>query len=139
MGIWGLSYGGLLTAEALARNSDVFVAGVDLAGVHIYGSANDTTSLAFRSSAVGHIDTWRSPVFLQQGDDDRNVDFSQMVGLVDLLRAHGVYYDLTVTPDDVHESLLHSRWIDIFGRSSDFLHRFVWDKQPAPVSTNNGR
>ena len=139
VGIWGLSYGGLLTAEALARNSDVFVAGVDLAGVHIYGSAADTTSLAFRSSAVGHIDTWRSPVFLQQGDDDRNVDFSQMVGLVDLLRAHGVYYDLTVTPDDVHESLLHSRWIDIFGRSSDFLHRFVWDKQPAPVSTNNGK
>ena len=139
VGIWGLSYGGLLTAEALARNSDVFVAGVDLAGVHIYGSAADTTSLAFRSSAVGHIDTWRSPVFLQQGDDDRNVDFSQMVGLVDLLRAYGVYYDLTVTPDDVHESLLHSRWMDIFGRSSDFLHRFVWDKQPAPVSTNNGK
>ena len=35
--------------QALARNSDVFVAGVDLAGVHIYGSATDTTSLAFRS------------------------------------------------------------------------------------------
>ncbi|MEP6990309.1 MAG: prolyl oligopeptidase family serine peptidase [bacterium] len=139
IGIWGLSYGGLLTAEALARNSDVFVAGVDLAGVHIYGSAQDTTSLAFRSSAVGHIDTWRSPVFLQQGDDDRNVDFSQMVGLVDLLRAHNVYYELTVTPDDVHESLMHSRWLDIFARSSDFLHRFVWDKQTAPVSTNNGR
>ncbi len=139
IGIWGLSYGGLLTAEALARNSDVFVAGVDLAGVHIYGSAQDTTSLAFRSSAVGHIDTWRSPVFLQQGDDDRNVDFSQMVGLVDLLRAHNVYYELTVTPDDVHESLLHSRWLDIFARSSDFLHRFVWDRQTAPVSTNSGR
>ena len=97
-----------------------------------------TTSLAFRSSAVGHIDTWKSPVFLQQGDDDRNVDFAQMVGLVDLLRARGVYYELTVTPDDVHESLIHSRWIDIFGRSSDFLRRFVWDKQPPPVSTNNG-
>ncbi|MEO5818362.1 MAG: prolyl oligopeptidase family serine peptidase, partial [Gemmatimonadaceae bacterium] len=125
IGIWGLSYGGLLTAEALARNSDVFVAGVDLAGVHIYGSAADTTSLAFRSSAVGAINGWKSPVFLQQGDDDRNVEFSQMVGLVSLLRAKGVYYELTVTPDDVHESLIHSRWIDIFGRSSDFLHRFV--------------
>ncbi len=139
VGIWGLSYGGLLTAEALARNSDVFVAGVDLAGVHIYGSAADTTSLAFRSSAVGHIDTWKSPVFLEQGDDDRNVDFSQMVGLVDLLRAHGVYYELMVTPDDVHESLIHSRWIDIFSRSSDFLHRFVWDKQAAPAAADNGK
>jgi dipeptidyl aminopeptidase/acylaminoacyl peptidase len=138
VGIWGLSYGGLLTAEALARNSDVFVAGVDLAGVHIYGSASDTTSLAFRSSAVGHIDTWKSPVFLQQGDDDRNVDFSQMVGLVSLLRAKGVYYELTVTPDDVHESLIHSRWIDIFSRSSDFLHRFVWDKQVPPAAATVG-
>ncbi|MES2178794.1 MAG: prolyl oligopeptidase family serine peptidase [Gemmatimonadota bacterium] len=139
VGIWGLSYGGLLTAEALARNSDVFVAGVDLAGVHIYGSAADTTSLAFRSSAVGHIDTWKSPVFLQQGDDDRNVDFAQMVGLVSLLRARNIYYELTVTPDDVHESLIHSRWIDIFGRSSDFLHRFVWEKQAAPAMTSNGK
>jgi dipeptidyl-peptidase-4 len=133
VGIWGLSYGGLLTAEALARNSDVFVAGVDLAGVHIYGSAADTTSLAFRSSSVGQIGSWTSPVFLEQGDDDRNVDFAQMVGLVDLLRARGVYYDLTVIPDDVHESLMHRRWIDIFGRSSEFLRRFVWEKQaPAP-------
>jgi dipeptidyl-peptidase 4 len=138
VGIWGLSYGGLLTAEALARNSDVFVAGVDLAGVHIYGSAADTTSLAFRSSAVGHIDTWKSPVFLEQGDDDRNVDFAQMVGLVDLLRAKGVYYELTVTPDDVHESLIHSRWIDIFSRSSDFLHRFVWEKQAPPATSTAG-
>jgi dipeptidyl aminopeptidase/acylaminoacyl peptidase len=112
---------------------------VDLAGVHIYGSASDTTSLAFRSSAVGHIDTWKSPVFLQQGDDDRNVEFSQMVGLVSLLRAKGVYYELTVTPDDVHESLIHSRWVDIFGRSSDFLHRFVWEKQTPPVVSMQAR
>ena len=51
-----------------------------------------------QSSAAAHIDTWKSPVFLVQGDDDRNVDFSQMVGLVELLRAHGVYYELTVNP-----------------------------------------
>jgi dipeptidyl-peptidase-4 len=138
VGIWGLSYGGLLTSQALARNSDIFVAGVDLAGVHLYGNSVDSTNLAFQSSAAAHIDTWKSPVFLEQGDDDRNVDFSQMVGLVDLLRAHGVYYELTVIPDDVHESLLHSRWIDIFSRSSDFLHRFVWERQTPPAMTTSG-
>lgn len=140
IGIWGLSYGGLLTAEALARNSDIFVAGVDLAGVHLYGSSLDSTNLAYQSSAAAHIDTWKSPVFLEQGDDDRNVAFAQMVGLVDLLRAHGVYFDLTVIPDDVHESLLHRRWLDIFSRSSDFLHRFVWERQAPPaMTTNSGR
>ena len=47
-------------------------------------------------------------MFLVQGDDDRNVDFAQTVGLVQLLRAHNVYYELTVIPDDMHESLLHA-------------------------------
>ena len=60
-----------------------------------------------------------------------------MVGLVQLLRAHNVYYELIVIPDDMHESLLHSRWIDIFSRSSDFLHRFVWEKQAPPAATTN--
>src|SRR2546421_5790321 len=34
IGIYGGSYGGYLTALALARNSDVFAAGVDIHGVH---------------------------------------------------------------------------------------------------------
>ena len=41
VGIWGLSYGGVLTSQALARNSDIFKAGVDLAGVHLWGSSLD--------------------------------------------------------------------------------------------------
>jgi len=130
----------LWTAQALARNSDLFVAGADLAGVHLYGNSLDTTAMSYQSSAISAIDKWKSPVFLVQGDDDRNVDFAQTVGLVQLLRAHNVYYELLVIPDDTHESLLHSRWIDIFSRSSDFLHRFVWDKQAPPVmTTTNGR
>ena len=103
--------------------------------MHLYGNSLDSTNLAYQSSAAAHIDTWKSPVFLVHGDDDRNVDFGQTIGLVNLLRAHNIYYDLTVVPDDVHESLLHSRWMDIFSRSSDFLHRFVWDRQTPPVMT----
>jgi dipeptidyl aminopeptidase/acylaminoacyl peptidase len=136
IGIWGLSYGGLLTSQALARNSDVFVAGVDLAGVHLYGSSLDSTALSYQSSSAAHIDTWKSPVYLVQGDDDRNVDFSQTVGLVQLLRAHGIYHELTVFPDDVHESLLHSRWMEVWNHSTDFLKRFVWDKETPPVMSS---
>ena len=94
VGIWGLSYGGLLTSQALARNSDIFVAGADLAGVHLYGSSLDTASMSYKSSAISAIDSWKSPVFLVHGDDDRNVDFAQTVGLVQLLRARGIYYEL---------------------------------------------
>src|SRR5499427_9657490 len=34
VGLWGGSYGGYLTALGLARNSDLFAAGVDFHGVH---------------------------------------------------------------------------------------------------------
>jgi dipeptidyl-peptidase-4 len=125
IGIWGLSYGGLLTAQALARNSDIFVAGVDLAGVHLYGSSLDPENVSYQSSAISAIDTWKSPVLLVHGDDDRNVAFSQTTGLVQLLRAHDVYYELIVNPDDTHETLLHKRWLSTFGRMEDFLRRFV--------------
>jgi dipeptidyl aminopeptidase/acylaminoacyl peptidase len=134
VGIWGLSYGGLLTSQALARNSDVFVAGADLAGVHLYGSSLDTASTSYKSSAISAIDGWKSPVFLVHGDDDRNVDFAQTVGLVQLLRARGVYYELEVIPDDLHESMLHRNWVGTFGRMGDFLHRFVWNKEVASAT-----
>jgi dipeptidyl-peptidase-4 len=128
VGIWGLSYGGLLTSEALARNSDIFKAGVDLAGVHLEGNSLDPESISYQSSAISAIDKWKSPVLLIQGDDDRNVAFLQTVGLVQLLRQRDVYYELIVFPDDVHESLLHSRWIYTLGRMETFMHKFLWEK-----------
>lgn len=98
--------------------------GADLAGVHLYGNVIDSTNLAFRSSAAGAIDGWKSPVFLVHGDDDRTVDFAQTVGLVQLLRARGVYHELIVVPDDLHESMLHSKCIETFERMGAFLRRF---------------
>lgn len=133
IGIWGLSYGGLLTSQALARNSDLFKAGVDLAGVHLFGNSLDPNSVSYKSSTVGNIDGWHSPVLLVQGDDDRNVAFQQMTGLIQLLRQRDVYYELIVFPDDVHESLLHSRWLYALGRMDTFLHKFLWD---ASVNTS---
>ena len=132
VGIWGLSYGGLLTGEALSRNSDIFVAGADLAGVHQYGGALDTANIAFRSSTIGNIDGWKSPVYLVHGDDDRNVDFGQTVGLVQLLRARNIYYELKVIPDDQHESMIHQNWVDTFNEMGTFFKRFVWNKEKAP-------
>ncbi len=131
VGIWGLSYGGLLTAQALARNSDVFAAGVDMAGVHLWGSSLDTAAVAYKSSPISAVANWKSPVLLVQGDDDRNVAFSQTVGLVQLLRAHNVYHELIVIPDDTHESLLHARWLYTWNRMGEFLKKYLWDRTVA--------
>jgi dipeptidyl aminopeptidase/acylaminoacyl peptidase len=125
VGIWGLSYGGVLTAQALARNSDIFKAGVDLAGVHLWGSSLDPDAVSFKSSAIGAIDGWKSPVLLVHGDDDRNVAFQQTTGLVQLLRQRDVHYELIVFPDDTHESMLHSRWLYTLDRMERFFKKFL--------------
>jgi dipeptidyl aminopeptidase/acylaminoacyl peptidase len=123
VGVWGLSYGGILTAQALARNSDVFAAGVDMAGVHLWGDSLDPDAVSFQSSAVSQVASWRSPVLLIQGDDDRNVDFSQTVGLVQALRANQVPHELIVFPDEVHDFLVHERWLEAFSATEDFFRR----------------
>ena len=133
VGIWGLSYGGVLTSQALARNSDIFKVGVDLAGVHLWGSSLDPENVSYKASTISAIDTWKSPVLLVHGDDDRNVQFSQTTGLVQLLRAHNVYHELIVFTDDTHEPLLHKRYLYAFNRLDEFVGRFL--KGPAPRST----
>ena len=128
VGLWGLSYGGILTAQGLARNSDLFAAGVDMAGVHLWGDSLDPESVSYQASSISEIERWTSPVLLIHGDDDRNVAFSQTVGLVQLLRAHDVEHELMVFPDDVHDSLLYSRWIQAFEASDDFLLRKLMNR-----------
>ncbi len=129
IGLWGLSYGGILTAQGLARNSDIFSAGFDMAGVHLRGNSIEEGNVSYESSAIGAIDGWRSPVLLLHGDDDRNVAFGQTVGLVQLLRAKGVYYELIVFPDDVHDSLLYDRWLLSFNAADNFFKRMLLEKE----------
>jgi dipeptidyl aminopeptidase/acylaminoacyl peptidase len=125
IGLYGLSYGGLITAMGLSRNSDLFKAGVDIAGVHLWGNSLDTNGVSFKSSSVATVDKWTSPVLLIQGDDDRNVAFSQTTGLVQLLRARNVRYELIVFPDEVHDFLVFKRWLTTFNAADDFFNRFL--------------
>jgi len=125
IGLWGLSYGGLLTAMGLSRNSDIFKAGVDIAGVHLWGNSLDTNSTAFKASTLATIDKWTSPVLLIHGDDDRNVAFSQTTGLVQLLRARNVHHELIVFPDEVHDFLVFKKWVMVLNAADDFFNRFL--------------
>jgi len=135
VGLWGGSYGGLLTAMGLARNSDVFAAGVDIHGVHDWPSDNwegkhippDLVKLAHESSPVAAVDTWKSPVLFIHGDDDRNVMFSQTVDLVARLRPLGVHVEQLIVPDEIHDFLLYRTWLSGFQANAEFFERqFAW-------------
>ena len=131
VGLWGGSYGGYLTALGLARNSDIFAAGVDFHGVHDWPTDNwdgknippELTKLAHESSPVSSVDKWKSPVLFIHGDDDRNVYFTQTVDLVARLRAHGVHIEELIFPDEIHDFLLHHSWLKAYGAANEFFDR----------------
>ena len=79
--------------------------------------------LAYRSSPMSSVSTWRSPVLLIQGDDDRNVNFDQTVQLTEDLRARGVHVETIVFPDEVHDFVQHRHWVEAYEQSADFLDR----------------
>jgi len=134
IGIWGGSYGGLLTALALARNSDIFAAGVDSHGVHDWSAllagrggdapdAKEAAKLAFDSSPVAAVAGWKSPVLFMHGDDDRNVPFSQTTDLIQRLRRQNVEIEQIIFPDEIHDFLLWRTWVKSYKAGAEFFDR----------------
>jgi dipeptidyl aminopeptidase/acylaminoacyl peptidase len=140
IGIYGGSYGGYLTALALARDSKLFKAGVDFHGVHDwtaqagglaamkdkYEKAPDfdqAQKTAWLSSPISSINTWKSPVLIIQGDDDRNVRFSQSVDLINRLEKKGVPYETLMIVDDTHHWMHFDNAVTVYGAAADFFVR----------------
>ncbi len=142
IGLWGGSYGGYLTAMGLSRASDLFAAGVDMHGVHDWNEGirtfiadynkledPDFARMAFNASPLATVDTWKSPVLLVHGDDDRNVSFIQSINLIAALRKRNVDVEQLVFPDEVHDFLRHDHWISAYKASADFLRRKLQNRK----------
>jgi dipeptidyl aminopeptidase/acylaminoacyl peptidase len=135
IGLWGGSYGGYLTALGLARDSDIFRAGVDFHGVHDWSvqvaglrvptDTADRIRIARESSPISSVDKWKSPVLLIHGDDDRNVEFAQTVNLVRLLRKNGVYFEELIYPDEIHDFLRHQDWVRSYLLGAEFFDKHL--------------
>ena len=144
IGIYGGSYGGYLTALALGRDSELFAVGVDIHGVHDftadggsrfgagtwrYESGSEAlqrrADVAWRASPVSSVGTWRSPVLLIHGDDDRNVRFSQTVDLIQRLRAQRVPFESIVIPDDTHHWMRFTNQMRVNAATAEYFERHL--------------
>jgi dipeptidyl aminopeptidase/acylaminoacyl peptidase len=140
IGIYGGSYGGYLTALALARDSKIFAAGVDIHGVHDFVAGRFTYSnsgdryeqvpdydlalkTAWESSPVSSLNTWTSPVLIIHGDDDRNVRFNQSVDLIRRLEKNGVSFETLMIPDDTHHWMKHENAVKVYEAMANFFSR----------------
>ncbi|MFC5862131.1 S9 family peptidase [Acidicapsa dinghuensis] len=141
LGIWGPSYGGLMTALGLARASDAFAAGVDYAGIHNWSTflssvgdpidGGDANRRAVESSPIATIDQWHSPVLLVQADDDDVVPSPQAAELIEGLRSHNIDHDVIMIPNEIHDLARYSSWMILFNAADVYFDRYL-GKRSAP-------
>ena len=111
VGIYGLSYGGYLTTLGVSRNSNIFHVAWEMAGNS--GSA-----------AVANLASWTAPTLLEQGDDDRNVDFSDNVAVVRAIKAQkpSLEFQTHVMPNEQHEMYMRFRdLVDVYDLGGQWM------------------
>jgi dipeptidyl aminopeptidase/acylaminoacyl peptidase len=131
IGICGMSYGGLLTALALARDSCLFAAGVDCAGVADWSPAftgagvpETVRQTAAASSPLADVKQLRAPVLLVHADADRVVPPAQTALLARALQEQGgVDFEHIVLTGESHDLLRHASWLRYCAATADWFER----------------
>ncbi|HUE84846.1 MAG TPA: prolyl oligopeptidase family serine peptidase [Vicinamibacterales bacterium] len=139
IGVFGLSYGGFLTLQALNSDPTLWRAGVNVAGVvdwATYGAGYTTPRLGTPvenpeiyevSAPIHHMDRLERPLLVLHGTNDRNVAFRDSLRVIDVLLKLGKDFEMGVYPGEAHffrrEHILHDAW----RRIEDFFNRTVRD------------
>lgn len=140
IGIYGGSYGGYLTALALARDSKLFKVGVDIHGVHDLDSRYElpdgyevapdyekAKEIAWKSSPMADLGTWTSPVLFIHSDDDRNVNVSQTTDLIRRFEEMNKSYESIFIPGDTHHWMKWSNMVRVHQATADFLKKHLME------------
>jgi dipeptidyl-peptidase-4 len=148
IGVWGLSYGGYLTLQALTRDPLLFRCGINVAGVvdwATYGAGYTTPRLGtpienpeiYRMSApIYHLDTLARPLLVLHGTNDRNVAFRDSLRLWDQLLKLGKDFEMGVYPGEIHFFRRAHVLRDAWRRAEEFFDRHL---KQAPATTTASR
>jgi dipeptidyl-peptidase-4 len=125
IGIWGSSYGGLLTIMSLSKKPGVYKAGVagapatnmwhaNIGEMRVMGTPQDHPKEYERSSAYSHVAGLEDHLMIIHGMRDTTVLFRDTVALVQRLILLGKDVDLVMLPDAPHawdtEALVQTRF-----------------------------
>jgi dipeptidyl aminopeptidase/acylaminoacyl peptidase len=137
IGVWGLSYGGFLTLQALTTDPKLWNCGIDVAGVvdwATYGAGYTTPRLGtpvenpeiYRVSApVYHMEKLERPLLILHGTNDRNVQFRDSLRVIDVLLKLGKPFEMGVYPGEIHFFRRAHILRDAWRRAEDFFDRHL--------------
>jgi dipeptidyl aminopeptidase/acylaminoacyl peptidase len=147
IGVWGLSYGGFFTLQAVTQAPKDFACAVDVAGVADYAmyyedpwkgawtygrmrAPEDHPKEYAAASPLSHMDRLERPLLILHGTADVNVPYLHSIRLVDTLLKLKKEYEFVTYPGEFHyftrEHVLRDAWTKV----DRFFARYL--KPPAP-------
>ncbi|MED5559136.1 MAG: alpha/beta fold hydrolase, partial [Acidobacteriota bacterium] len=135
--VWGISYGGYLTMQALVKAPTAFDAGVNIAGVvdwldwaidpgglWIDGrmeSPENHPELYQQRSPIHFVDQLTRPLLILHGTADQPVPALQTFRLIDALVRADKPFEVMLYPGEEHAFLRSRTWRDVFRRVERFF------------------
>jgi len=142
IGVFGLSYGGFLTLQAMTVDPELWRAGINVAGVvdwATYGSGYTTPRLGTPvqnpeiyniSAPIKHMDKLVRPLLVLHGTNDRNVSFVDSLRLFDVLLKSGKNFESQIYPGEIHFFRRDFVLRDAWRRAEEFFERELKNGSP---------
>ncbi|NNE32794.1 MAG: S9 family peptidase [Winogradskyella sp.] len=140
IGIWGWSYGGFMSSNALFKGNDVFKMAIAVAPVTswrfydtIYTERYMTTpqenpSGYDENSPINHVDKLKGDFLLIHGSGDDNVHLQNTMRMVEALIQADKQFEWMIYPDKNHGIYGGNTRLHLYKKMTNFIHKTLGDK-----------
>lgn len=145
VGIYGYSYGGIMSMATIARHPDKFDAAVPMAGIYDFADAltnADRLGKIFaqtghggppdkrkevydRSSTLARLPNVKTPLLIMHGEADVRAPFRQYQLAVEILKKNGKTFESKSYPGEPHGFRNPANRVDMYQRLEAFLDKYL--------------
>ncbi|WP_411893464.1 S9 family peptidase [Winogradskyella sp. A2] len=148
IGIWGWSYGGFMSSNALFKGNDVFNMAIAVAPVTswrfydtIYTERYMTTpqenpSGYDENSPINHVDKLKGDFLLIHGTGDDNVHVQNTMRMVEALIQADKQFEWMIYPDKNHGIYGGNTRLHLYKKMTNFIHDTLGDKREIKKEEN---
>jgi dipeptidyl-peptidase-4 len=141
MGIWGWSYGGFMSSNALLKGNDIFKMAIAVAPVtswrfydSIYTERYMTTpqenpSGYDENSPINHVGKLKGDFLLIHGSGDDNVHVQNTMRMVEALVQADKQFELMIYPDKNHGIYGGNTRLHLYKKMTNFINKTLGDKR----------
>ena len=153
VGIYGYSYGGIMSMATITRYPEVFDAAVPMAGIYDFGDAYTNADRLGRifiktghggapaerpevyavSNTLGRIRNVKTPLLIMHGEADVRAPFHQFQLAVDSLKAYHKTFESRTFPGEPHGFRNPAHRVELYQRLEAFFDRYLrGSPRPSP-------